>query len=127
MKKSLLLIVVALLSAFCGCQNSKSLAAKWDGTINVAGKSLRIRFNIIKGSDGQYTGSLSSPDQSGLSVALTKVTLTDNKVHLDVDIPNAPGSYDGTLNEAGDSVTGTWMQSGMKFDLAPKRLADPAN
>jgi murein DD-endopeptidase len=82
------------------------LAGTWEGAL---GGQLHIVLTFEKKSDGAYAGSLNSVDQ-GAVLPMTNITLKENAVRFEV----APvgGVYEGTLSQDGNSINGTWTQSG---------------
>ncbi len=93
----------------------------WLGTLNAGGASLRLALHIETGSAGSLTGKMDSIDQGAIGIPLSSVTHKGRAVSF--EIPAIRGSYQGTLNEAGDTLEGTWTQGPASLPLSFKRSA----
>ena len=56
-----------------------------------------------------------SPDQGANGVPTSNASLKDHDLHF--EIPGASVTYDGTLDAAKGTITGTWKQSGASVPL----------
>src|SRR5262249_51535114 len=65
----------------------------WEGTLKVAALELRLVFHLFKQPDGGYAGTMDSPDQGAKGIVLDKVSVTDDKVRLELD--SAKMVFDG--------------------------------
>jgi pimeloyl-ACP methyl ester carboxylesterase len=87
-------------------------AGDWAGTLD-AGMKLRLVVHLVN-IDGVWSGTMDSIDQGASGIPFTVVTVDGRKLHLEITSIN--GTYDGTLGEDGNTITGTWSQ-GMAFPL----------
>jgi len=94
--------------------NGQNISGKWNGSLNLRGKQLKIAFNISKTSNGGYKTTMDSPDQKVFGLATTTTTLKDSI--LTIQIKNAGLEFVGTMNAAGKFV-GVMKQSGELFPL----------
>lgn len=94
------------------------LAGVWQGTLLAGGVSLRLIIEIKKEGSG-YTGTLTSIDQSPQKFPLSAVTLSQNKLHLEVKVIG--GEFNGELNDSAASAEGKWEQGGNSLALTLKR------
>jgi murein DD-endopeptidase len=100
-----------------------SLEGKWTGTLG-GPRGLHVELIVATLGDGSFGGHLNSVDQ-GSVLQLAAVHFASGKVHFEV--PDVGGVYDGTINDAGTDITGTWQQTGgPKQPLNFKRAADAA-
>src|SRR5690242_14420840 len=93
--------VVMLLSA--ATAQGQGLAGNWQGTLQAAGRSLRIVFVVSAADGGALRAAMYSIDQSGQGVPAT-VTVQGNAVRM-----NAAGinvTFEGTLSADGNSIAG---------------------
>jgi pimeloyl-ACP methyl ester carboxylesterase len=92
-------------------------AGAWKGAIRIQGMDLQIAVTLT-GGDTDLKGTIDIPQQGAKGLALTKVSVQGTKVHF--ELPAGPGVavFDG--EQAGDRITGTFDQAGMKgtFELA---------
>jgi murein DD-endopeptidase MepM/ murein hydrolase activator NlpD len=92
-----------------------TLEGSWQGTL---GGKLRLVLTLTKSGSGEYKGILDSLDQ-GATIPADKVTLNGEKLRVDFERVN--GFYEGTLNQDGSEISGTWTQNNAKQPLAFKR------
>ena len=123
--KKIIISMVFVLSAFMA--NSQNITGKWNGSLNLHGKQLRIAFNISKTSNGSYKSTMDSPDQKVFSMLTTTTTLKDSI--LTIQIENAGIEFVGTMKSTGKFV-GVMKQSGESFPIelldskATKKVAE---
>jgi fermentation-respiration switch protein FrsA (DUF1100 family) len=110
------------------------VAGTWIGTLDAAGQELTLVFHILRGVDGELSGTMDSPDQGAYGLALSAVEEgNDGSVRFEFSM--AGGEYTGRLSVEGDAIEGSWSQGGASFPLllergdadalAPKRPQEP--
>ncbi len=82
------------------------VAGLWKG---VLAEKLHLELTITKLSSGEYGGQVNSVDQ-GAVFPVEAVKVDGKKLHFEVKAIG--GVYEGTLNDAGTEVRGTWTQKG---------------
>jgi hypothetical protein len=102
---------------------AQGIAGDWQGTLNTGAGELRLVLHISKNSDGGLQATLDSIDQGARGIPVSKITLNDAKLHLDVDAVH--GTYDGTVGSNGSVINGTWTQ-GRELALDFKRSGTPS-
>lgn len=123
---ALILLGVLVLA---GCHAKPDVSGTWNGTLDfssfvpagakVGKTTLRIVCHITKKSDGAYSGTAVSPDQSPEEVQMDTVTLKDDQFHF--DILKLAAKFDGKLSSDGGEVTGTFTQLGKTLPLTLKK------
>lgn len=98
------------------------LQGVWKGTLEV-GVPLRVVIKISETSPGQYAGTMDSPDQGARNLPLTSAGY--EKPAARFHLAGIDGHFEGTLNETGSEIIGTWTQAGRRTPLLLQR-ADPA-
>ena len=93
---------------------SKAFEGRWDGVVDVGGKSLRVALTLARADDGTATGMLISLDQGNTEIPITTVTLHDTA--LELELRGVSGTYRGTLG-AGGEIAGEWAQGPMRAPL----------
>lgn len=93
----------------------------WEGTLDAGVVKLRLAFTITKAADGSLTATMDSVDQGAKGIPIKEAKFADGR--LTFDLPKQGAKYAGIPNAAGDSVEGTWSQSGHEFALGLKRVA----
>jgi hypothetical protein len=92
----------------------------WEGTIDVAGKAMRISLTLSAAPDGTAIATLVSVDRGNQDVPVTTVSIADKELRLEARVVS--GGYRGTLGETGE-IAGEWTQGGAKLPLLFKRAA----
>ncbi len=88
----------------------------WEGRTDVAGQELITRMAFEADGDG-LRGTVDFPQQNANGIPLDVVTFEDGKLHVEVLPAPQTAVFDGTLE--GDTITGTFAQSGFEgtFEL----------
>lgn len=94
------------------------ITGDWKGKLDVPGASLDLIFHFTE-TDGAYTGTFDSPAQGATGIPLSEVTFAADSLRF--AMAQAGFSYAGVL--AGNTLTGTFRQSGMEFPLVLERTA----
>ena len=110
----LVVLLGALTPAVAAAQ--ADIVGNWYGSLDVQGTSLPLIFHITE-TDGSLSATLDSPAQGATGIPVDTVTFEDG--HVTLRINAIGGGYEGDL--ANDTLTGTWSQSGMSFDLTLER------
>jgi len=84
----------------------------WKGTLNVQGMQLEVIFHISK-TDGVYSSTMDVPLQGASGVPIDGTTFADNQLTLTSALLGL--GFTGKLE--GETITGTFKQSGMEFPL----------
>jgi hypothetical protein len=84
------------------------LQGVWKGTLEV-GVSLRLVVKISETSPGKLIGTMDSPDQGARNIPLT--TVEYSKPTARFDIASIDGHFEGTLQDDGSAIDGTWTQA----------------
>ena len=115
-------------------QARPGVSGTWAGTLNAGGQELTLVFHILRGVDGDLSGTMDSPDQGAYGLALSAVEQgEDGSVRFEFSM--AGGVYTGQLSGERDRIEGNWAQGGGSFPLlleradaealAPKRPQEP--
>lgn len=127
MKKLSLLLLIFMVSLLhpvsSYAQTNLNIKGSWLGKLAVSGIELRIVFNIKKADDNTYKATMDSPDQGAKDIPVSKVTLTGNKIKI--EMPQIRGEYNGTVNGNSKNITGTWTQAGKEFNLPLEKQSSP--
>lgn len=105
----LLITLMALIVTVPGISaGSASLAGDWDGTLDAGTVQLRLVLHVTAAGDKGYTATLDSVDQGANGISTEKVVFENNV--LKFDVPAVHGSYQGTMDAQGRTLTGKWTQ-----------------
>src|SRR4029079_10545128 len=97
------------------------VAGNWLTTLEVGGTKLRLALKIKKSGDS-YPAGLDSVDQGVNDLPIDSIVLKGNE--LSFSAANLGINYVGTLNGAGDEITGTFKQRTIAMPLVFKRIAE---
>jgi pimeloyl-ACP methyl ester carboxylesterase len=97
------------------------IVGDWKGALEVPGASLPLVFHIAE-TDGSLGATMDSPAQGAIGIPVDTVTFEDG--HVTLRINAVAGGFEGDLTN--DTLTGSWSQSGMSFDLTLERSAEDA-
>jgi hypothetical protein len=95
----------------------------WWGTLDTGVVPLRMVFHITNTEDG-LVATADSPDQNAKGIPVTAVTR--NGPSMKLEMKQLSGVFEGKLDPALTSISGTWTQAGRSFPLVLKRLKNPA-
>jgi dipeptidyl aminopeptidase/acylaminoacyl peptidase len=112
-RKAIIFIVIL----FIGMTLQAQITGDWKGTLSVQGMELELIFHISE-KDGAYAATMDVPLQGASDLPVETVAFADNQLtlaHSQLGL-----SYKGTLE--GETITGTFSQSGMELPLALKKF-----
>jgi len=113
---------LALTSVFMRAADPPRIVGTWEGVLDPGAQPKKhIVVHIAAEQDGSLSGTIDYPDQSVSGILITAITYKAHALHFE-STPNL-SSYDGTLNQEGTDITGTWKQAGTPITLALKRTS----
>lgn len=89
--------------------SGQSLEGTWSGTLGGGANKLHILLTFRKSSEA-YSGNLNSVDQHAI-LPMSNIRLDGAKVHF--ELAQVGGVYEGELQPDGNSIQGTWVQTGV--------------
>ena len=121
MKTSPALLAVLLLSSAIalGAPSTNDLAGNWQGALEVGQAKLRLLFKISRTPAGVLTAKLDSLDQGARDIPVETIVTKDQTVRMEVK--SVQGVYEGSFDEAGKKITGTWQQGPQSLPLTLER------
>jgi len=96
----------------------KKLEGTWNGTLDLAGKPMRLVVTMSNQADGTSTGTVVSLDGSGVEIP---IAMTQKASNVTIEVPSVGASFAGLLNEAGTELAGTWTQGPASLPLTLHR------
>lgn len=94
--------------------SNDDISGKWTGILSAPDANLRIVVNMTRQTDGSYTATLESPDQTTMAFPVKEVTFENDSLLLDV--PVIEGQYKAVIT-TNASMDGFWIQRGSSFPL----------
>ncbi|MET0754102.1 MAG: alpha/beta fold hydrolase [Pyrinomonadaceae bacterium] len=114
-------VFIILCSSAVLAQNTASIEGNWLGAIDAGAVRLRIALKVSKSGDN-FTAKFDSIDQGAADLEIDKITQKDKAVSFESKQYNF--TYEGTLNEKGDEINGTFRQGAGSAPLVFKRTAE---
>ena len=94
--------------------NAQDIVGDWKGKISYQGTELRVVFHVT-GQNGKFQSTMDSPDQGATGIPTDQTTFEDGK--LTIKAFNLAMEYTADLDSKGETLTGTFNQSGIKLPL----------
>jgi pimeloyl-ACP methyl ester carboxylesterase len=116
------LIIVYILTMPVFGQKSANIEGNWLGTIDFNGVKLRFVLKVSKAADSSLTAKLDSIDQGASDLPLDIITQKENSIYFSA--AKYGMSYEGTFNEKGDEINGTFKQGAASTPLVFKRISE---
>ncbi len=123
MKKMLsaLLLIITLTLTVAAQVSTPNVEGNWLSTLDVGGAKLRLVLKVEKSANG-YAARFDSPDQGATDLPIDSIVLDGNK--LTFSAAKFGVTYDGTLNQSCDEISGTLKQGANEFPTIFKRVAE---
>lgn len=99
---------------------AQTIAGDWHGTLEFSGMKLRLIFHV-EGSDGNYSGTMDSPDQGAKGIPVETITLEGQDV--EIKLPNLGISFSGVLHGETQEIKGTFRQGAANIPFTLQREA----
>jgi pimeloyl-ACP methyl ester carboxylesterase len=117
-----LLFLLSLMSLTAFGQNNPGIEGNWTGTLDTGGARLRIVLKVSKAADGALAAKFDSPDQGATDLPIDSIAQKDKTVSFSA--ARFGVSFEGTLNDAGDEIAGTFKQGAGSLPLVFKRTGE---
>lgn len=114
-------VFIIFFSSAVFAQNTASIEGNWLGAIDAGAVRLRIVLKVSKSADS-FTAKFDSIDQGAADLEIDKITQKNKAVSFESKQYNF--TYEGTLNEKGDEINGTFRQGEGSTPLVFKRTAE---
>ncbi|HEY0762296.1 MAG TPA: alpha/beta hydrolase [Pyrinomonadaceae bacterium] len=115
-----LLLIIASAVAVNAQAPALSVDGNWLATLTVSDVKLRLILKVEKSATG-YAAKFDSPDQGAVDLPIDSIVLDGKK--LTFSAARFGISYEGTLNEAGDEISGIFKQGPGSTPMVFKRIA----
>lgn len=92
----------------------------WLGTLDAGAMKLRLGMESVETPAGGLSMTFISIDQGGVRIPAVEPKVAGSE--LTAPLPMIGGTFRGEFNEAGDTITGTWEQGGIKLPLQLERV-----
>lgn len=121
MRVKLTALLLIITFVFAVAAQVPDVQGNWLATLEIGGAKLRLALKIKKSQDS-YAAKLDSLDQGAMDLPIDSVVLNGDK--LSFSAARLGLNYEGTLNAAGDEITGNFKQGTIATPLVFKRSAE---
>ena len=97
----------------------KEFEGTWNGALDLGVRQMRVIVQMTNQRDGTATGTVVTPDGSGVEIP---IAIKQNGSNLTLDVPSIGATYVGALNASGE-IVGTWTQGPNGIPLTLRRDA----
>lgn len=115
------LVFLIVLSLPIFAQSNSSVEGNWLATLEFNGIKLRLVLKVSKNANGMIAAKLDSIDQGANDLEIDSIVQQNKSVRFGAQKYGM--SYEGTLNEKGDEISGTFKQGAGSSPLVFKRTA----
>jgi hypothetical protein len=96
------------------------LEGTWNGTLILGERQMRLIVLMANHPDGTATGTVVSPDGSGVEIP---IAITQKAANVTIDVTPVGAAFVGVLNDARTEVIGTWTQGSAVLPLTLRHAA----
>ena len=93
----------------------------WDGAPKVGATEIRVVFHLFKQDDGNYAGTMDSPDQGFTDLVFDQVSLAPETIRL--QLKRADLVFEGTRYQDGREIAGNLTQYGKSYPLTIRQVS----
>jgi hypothetical protein len=115
-----ILILIVLAMPVSAQNPTGTIEGNWLGVLEFSGIKMRFALKVTKSGDG-FTAKLDSIDQGAKDLPIDSIIRQGNSVSFSA--AKFGLSYDGTLDEKGDEIKGTFKQGASSIPLVFKRVS----
>lgn len=124
MRRTLMLLLLSLSTFACG---AKAPEGRWEGSVEIPGRDLRLIVDLAQNSTGAWAGSIIIPGLGIKGAPLINPRVTDSDLSFDVDgtlrmAPYGAAQFKGRLVGA-DGLAGEMSQAGNVANFSLRRVA----
>ena len=116
-----IILCAFLIIAVAAQVSTPNIEGNWLATLDIGGVKLRLVLKVEKSANG-YAAKFDSPDQGATDLPIDSIVLDGNK--LTFSAAKFGITFDGTLNQSGDEISGTFKQGTTEIPTIFKRVAE---
>jgi len=112
----LLVAAAPVIATTADTNATRSPQGVWQGSL----MGLRLVLHVERGATGELSGTLDSPDQGAMGLALDTLSFAGDSLRL--ELRRLRAGFAGAMAASGDSIEGHWTQGGFSLPLTLRRL-----
>ena len=117
-------MTVAIIVLMASTLRAQDIAGDWQGTLRAGAAELRVILHVASDDAGGFKATLDSLDQGAKGLPVTTVSRNGSSVKLTLN--QLGGTFEGQIDAALTTITGTWTQGGGSLPLVFTRVKDSA-
>jgi hypothetical protein len=118
-----ILILIAFALPIFAQNATGTIEGNWLGTLEISGLKMRLLLKVAKtADDSTYAAKLDSIDQGAKDLPVDSITLAGDKMSFSA--AQFGMSYEGTLNEKADEISGTFKQFAGSTPFVFRRITE---
>ena len=117
-------MTVAFIVLMASTARAQNIAGDWRGTLKAGAAELRVILHVVSDDAGGFKATLDSLDQGATGLPVATVSRNGSSVKLALN--QIGGSFEGQIDAALTTITGTWTQGGGSLPLVFTRVKDSA-
>jgi hypothetical protein len=116
--------LTALLTMPALAQSTSGAAGRWEGEIQIPGRTMPVAIDFDRNAAGVWIGSLTIPGTTTVDVPVERISIENTAVRFSAHLPGET-SFDGTLSADAQQLSGlvSNAQGGVPFQLVRKGAA----
>ena len=118
-----LLATLILGSTLLLAQSAADPSGHWQGAIQVPGMTVSLELDLVRNDNGTFIGTFSQPAQSIRGLPLSDVVVKDRSIRFAIKTTGG-GRFEGTLDDSGTSISGSFATNGFALPLELTRTGD---
>ncbi|MBZ5595511.1 MAG: hypothetical protein LAP39_24975 [Acidobacteriia bacterium] len=118
------LIAPLLLACAILCQASEPAAARWEGTVQIPGREMRVVIDLAQDSQGRWTGSAVVPGFGIKGTPLADIVINESEVAFTIKGALGDPKFKGRLTGSG-ALTGDYQQAGNTAPFTLQKAGPP--
>jgi len=116
------MVGLGIAPALATAADTPAVVGTWEGVLDPGAQpKKRVVVHISAEQDGSLNGTIDYPDQETSGILITAITYKAPNLHF--ESTSNLSSFDGTLNNEGSEITGSWKQGGTPLSLTLKRTS----
>jgi len=118
------IVLWLLVSALPVAQSPPVPSGHWEGTLQIPDMALNIEIDLAKNGGGAWAGTFGQPAQGVKGLPLSTVAVDGTSIRFIVQGGEAPSTFEGTLADDGQSISGKVTQSQFTIPFTLNRTGD---
>ena len=99
---------------------SKEFEGAWEGIVKTPARNVRFVLKFARGAEARATGTITTVDSDNQEFPITTINQTRRTMKFEIR-GAIRATFDGSLNEGGTEINGTWTEAGSSLPFTAQR------